>query len=265
MARPTAASTATDPGPAPISRFPVPSLDDLPADLAERIGAMAERTGFVPNVLVALAHRPAELRAFLAYHDALMDDVRPDSALSKADREMIVVATQRRQLLPLLRRRPRRDPAHPLEQPAGRRSGRRGPPQGRLDEASTRHPATWPSASHVAPETVTDRSIGDPSPARAGLSDEDIGTWGAIVGSVRPSNRMAHLTAMRPNDEFFTMGALTAPPSGATSPIAARNRSFSAGVPMVTRMPSLLNGRATTPRRSRARYDLVGWRRRGGR
>src|SRR5690242_9741871 len=74
----------------PLSRFPVPRLSDLPADIRERIVAVQEKSGFIPNVFLALAHRPDEFRAFFAYHDALMD--KP-SGLSKAEREMIVVAT----------------------------------------------------------------------------------------------------------------------------------------------------------------------------
>ena len=74
----------------PISRFPVPSLEQIPEDLRNRIIEIQEKTGFVPNVFLTLAHRPEELRAFMAYHDTLMDG---DSGLSKAEREMIVVAT----------------------------------------------------------------------------------------------------------------------------------------------------------------------------
>ena len=74
----------------PISRYPVPALDDLPADLQARIIEVQEKTGFIPNVFLALAHRPDEWRAFFAYYDALM---LRDSGLSKAEREMIVVAT----------------------------------------------------------------------------------------------------------------------------------------------------------------------------
>src|SRR3954470_17288305 len=73
-----------------VSRFGVVELEDMPGDLRERIGAIAERSGFVPNVFRALARRPAELRAFLDYHDALMDS---DDGLSKAERELVVVAT----------------------------------------------------------------------------------------------------------------------------------------------------------------------------
>src|SRR3990170_2139773 len=73
-----------------ISRFPVPKLEDLPQDIRERIVAVQEKSGFVPNVFLTLAHRPDEFRAFFAYHDALMEK---DGGLSKAEREMIVVAT----------------------------------------------------------------------------------------------------------------------------------------------------------------------------
>ena len=74
-----------------ISRFPVPEdLSQLPADLQEKILAVQEKAGFIPNVFLMLAHRPAEFRAFFAYHDALME--RQSATLSLADREMIVVA-----------------------------------------------------------------------------------------------------------------------------------------------------------------------------
>src|SRR5207253_2283306 len=74
----------------PISRFPVPSLEQMPADIRERILAVQEKSGFVPNVFLVLAHRPDEFRAFFAYHDALMER---EGGLTKAEREMIVVAT----------------------------------------------------------------------------------------------------------------------------------------------------------------------------
>src|ERR1700710_2512235 len=74
----------------PVSRFGVVELEDMPADLRERVGAVAEKAGFVPNVFRALARRPAELRAFLDYHDALMES---SDGLSKAERELVVVAT----------------------------------------------------------------------------------------------------------------------------------------------------------------------------
>src|SRR3954453_18131825 len=74
----------------PISRWAVPALKELPSDIRERIEQVQEKAGFVPNVFLTLAHRPAEFRAFFAYHDALMDK---EGALTKAEREMIVVAT----------------------------------------------------------------------------------------------------------------------------------------------------------------------------
>nr|WP_317200129.1 peroxidase-related enzyme [uncultured Psychrobacter sp.] len=75
----------------PISRYPVPSLDDMPADILKRILAVQEKAKFIPNVFLALAHRPAEFRAFFAYHDAIME--RESSTLSPAEKEMIIVAT----------------------------------------------------------------------------------------------------------------------------------------------------------------------------
>src|SRR6202044_157991 len=72
------------------SRFPVPAIETLPEDIRSRLLAVQEKSGFVPNVFLTLAYRPEEFRAFFAYHDALMDK---DGGLSKAEREMIVVAT----------------------------------------------------------------------------------------------------------------------------------------------------------------------------
>src|SRR5437868_8964005 len=74
----------------PIERFPTPSLDKLPDDIRTRLLAVQEKSGFIPNVFLTLAHRPDEFRAFFAYHDALMEK---DGGLTKAEREMIVVAT----------------------------------------------------------------------------------------------------------------------------------------------------------------------------
>src|SRR5512141_1050600 len=71
-------------------RFPTPAIDSLPEDIRSRLLAVQEKSGFVPNVFLTLAYRPDEFRAFFAYHDALMEK---DSGLSKAEREMIVVAT----------------------------------------------------------------------------------------------------------------------------------------------------------------------------
>jgi uncharacterized peroxidase-related enzyme len=205
MASPSAASSAspTATEPAPISRYPVPSLDELPDDLAERIRAVAERTGFVPNVMLGLAHRPAELRAFLAYHEALMEDVRPDSSLSKADREMIVVATSAANSClycvvahgAILRIRSK-NPLLADQVAVNHRTADLDDRQREICDVAVRFAR--------APEAVTEA---DWDRLRAvGLSDEDIWDVGAIVGLFALSNRMAHVTAMRPNDEFFTMG-----------------------------------------------------------
>src|SRR5216117_1877230 len=74
----------------PISRHPVPTLEDLPPDIRDRILAVQEKAGFVPNVFLTLAHRPDEFRAFVAYHDALL---LRESGLGKGEKEMIIVAT----------------------------------------------------------------------------------------------------------------------------------------------------------------------------
>lgn len=87
MSNPTINATSST----PISRYPVPALEDLPADILERILAVQEKAKFIPNVFLALAHRPAEFRAFFAYHDAIME--REGSSLSAAEKEMIIVAT----------------------------------------------------------------------------------------------------------------------------------------------------------------------------
>lgn len=87
MSNPTINATSST----PISRYPVPALEDLPADILERILAVQEKAKFIPNVFLALAHRPAEFRAFFAYHDAIME--REGSTLSAAEKEMIIVAT----------------------------------------------------------------------------------------------------------------------------------------------------------------------------
>lgn len=91
MSNPTINATINATNSTPISRYPVPALEDLPADILERILAVQEKAKFIPNVFLALAHRPAEFRAFFAYHDAIME--REGSTLSAAEKEMIIVAT----------------------------------------------------------------------------------------------------------------------------------------------------------------------------
>ncbi|MBM3140121.1 MAG: peroxidase-related enzyme [Chloroflexi bacterium] len=184
----------------PIGRFPVPSIEDLPDDVRARILEVQERTGFVPNVFLVLAHRPDEFRAFLAYHDALMGR---ESGLTRAEREMIVVATSAANdclycvvahgaLLRIFAK-----DARIADQIAT--NYRRAP-------ITPRQRAMLDFALRVAREShrVDD---GDLEALRAhGFSDEDIWDIGAITALFALSNRMANLSAMRPNDEFYLMG-----------------------------------------------------------
>lgn len=183
-----------------ISRFPHAELEDLPPDLQERIGPIAERSGFVPNVFRGLGRRPAELRAFLDYHDALMDS---DEGLSKAERELIVVATSGANNCTYC------VVAH-----------------GAILRVRSKDPeladrvATNPFAASLSPRqrAIVDLALlvatdsaslvdADLDDARhAGLTDEEIWDVGAITALFAMSNRMAHLMALRPNREFFTMG-----------------------------------------------------------
>lgn len=182
------------------SRFPLTELDELPDDLRERIAPIAERSGFVPNVFRALGHRPAELRAFLDYHDALMD--RP-GGLSKAERELVVVATSGANHCPycvvahgaILRIRSA-DPEL-ADQVAV------NPWRAELDERR-RAIADLALALARRPELFGDADI-DRARA-AGLSDDEIWDVGAITALFAASNRLAHLAALRPNPEFYLMG-----------------------------------------------------------
>jgi hypothetical protein len=100
----------------PIGRFPVPDLAEMPEDIRNRILAVQEKSGFIPNVFLVLAHRPDEFRAFFAYHDALMEK---SGNLTKAERDHL-----KRESVPILRYRPRRDPADPGKKPSDLRPGR---------------------------------------------------------------------------------------------------------------------------------------------
>jgi uncharacterized peroxidase-related enzyme len=186
----------------PVSRFGHVELEDMPDDLRARVGAVAEKSGFVPNVFRALARRPAELRAFLDYHDALMDS---DDGLSRAERELVVVATSGANHCTycvvahgaILRIRTK-DP-----EIADRVASN---PWG--VELSRRERAIVDLALLVATDSaaLTEAELDD---ARAaGLTDEEIWDVGAITALFAMSNRLAHLTALRPNPEFYLMGRL---------------------------------------------------------
>jgi len=184
----------------PVSRFGTVELADLPEDLRERIGVIAEKSGFVPNVFLALARRPAELRAFLDYHDALMDS---SDGLSKAERELVVVATSGANHCTycvvahgaILRLRTK-DPEI-ADRVATNPWGVELPPRERAIVDLALLVATDSAA-------LTDAELDD---ARiAGLTDDEIWDVGAITALFAMSNRLAHLTALRPNPEFFLMG-----------------------------------------------------------
>jgi uncharacterized peroxidase-related enzyme len=190
----------------PISRYPVPDLESLPADIRERIVAVQEKSGFVPNVFLTLAHRPDEFRAFFAYHDALMEK---EGGLSKAEREMIVVATSGANDCQycvvahgaILRIRAK----NPLVADQVAINYRKA-------DITPRQRAMLDFAMKVALES---ERIGDADFAALrdhGFTDEDVWDIGAIAAFFALSNRMANLIGMRPNDEFYLLGRV---PKGA--------------------------------------------------
>lgn len=189
---------------APVSRFGVVEPADLPDDLRARIEKIAEKSGFVPNVFRALGRRPAELRAFLDYHDALMT---PDDSgaptLSAAERELVVVATSGANHCTycivahgaILRVR--------TKDPELADSVAANPWGAALSE---RHRAIVDLALQIATESATLREEDLDAAREAGLTDDEIWDVGAITALFAMSNRLAHLTALRPNPEFHLMG-----------------------------------------------------------
>jgi uncharacterized peroxidase-related enzyme len=185
---------------APISRFGVPPLDALPEDLQARITAVRDKTGFVPNVFLALARRPDEFRAFFAYYDALM---LREGGLTKAEKEMIVVATSAANQCPYcviahgaLLRLFAKNPLLGDQVASNYRTADPGPRERAMLEAALKL-ATAPQAFGEADVQML---LGH------GFTREDVWDIGAITALFALSNRMAHLTEMRPNDEFYTMG-----------------------------------------------------------
>ena len=195
----------TQPKPAAISRFSLPHLEDVPADVRERIVAVQEKAGFVPNVFLVLARRPDEFRAFFAYHDALM---LKDGGLSKGEREMIVVATSAANdchycivahgaLVRVYEK-------NPLLADQLSSNWRRA-------DVTPRQRAMLEFAVKVA---VRSGEIEDADFARLrehGFSDEDAWDIASIAAFFGMSNRIANATAMRPNDEFYLMGRVPRP------------------------------------------------------
>ncbi len=183
-----------------ISRFPVPELDSLPADIRERILAVQDKAGFIPNIFLALAHRPEEFRAFFAYHDALME--KP-GGLSKGEREMIVVATSGLNNClycivahgAILRIR-EKSPTLAEQVAINYRNAEISPRQRAMLDFATKLAA---NSREVA---LTDLDL----LKNHGFSEEDIWDIGAITALFALSNRLANLADIRPNTEFYTLG-----------------------------------------------------------
>ena len=184
----------------PISRLSIPSLDTLPDDVRERILKVQEKSGFVPNVFLLLARRPDEFRAFFAYHDALMEK---GGGLSKAEREMIVVATSAANQChycvvahgAILRIRAK----NPLVADQVAINYRKA-------DITPRQRAMLDFAMQVA---LASHTIGEGDIqhlVREGFDEEDVWDIVAIAAFFGMSNRIANATSTRPNDEFYAMG-----------------------------------------------------------
>lgn len=187
-------------GTLPISRFPIPDIHSLPDDIRERILAVQEKSGFVPNVFLALAHRPAEFRAFFAYHDALMDK---NSGLSQAEREMIIVATSGANHCQycviahgaILRIRAR-DPLIADQVAINYRKA----------DINAREMAMLDFALQVSLDAQTIAQADYDALYPHGFSDEDIWDIAAISAFFGLSNRLVNFASIRANDEFYLMG-----------------------------------------------------------
>ncbi|MDC0222417.1 peroxidase-related enzyme [Gammaproteobacteria bacterium] len=184
----------------PISRFPIPDINELPKDLQDKILDVQDKAGFIPNIFLALTHRPDEFRAFFAFHDALMEK---ESGLSKAEREMIVVATSGlNQCIycvvahgAILRIREK----NPLIADQIATNYRKA-------DISDRQKALLDFAIKVSQKSaeVTESDINILQ--KQGFSKDDVWDIGAITALFALSNRIANMAAIRPNDEFYLMG-----------------------------------------------------------
>ena len=183
-----------------ISRFAIPALSDLPADIRERIEAVGEKSGFVPNVFLSLAHRPDEFRAFFAYHDALMN--RP-GGLTKAEREMIVVATSNANQCQycviahgaILRVRAK-DPLIADQVAVNYRKA----------DLTDRQMAMLDFAMKVSARAYEVGESDMDTLRQHGFDDDDIWDIAGISAFFGMSNRLANVTSLRPNPEFYSLG-----------------------------------------------------------
>jgi uncharacterized peroxidase-related enzyme len=185
----------------PISRYPAPELKNLPEDLRARILEVQEKAGFVPNVFLALAHRPAEWRAFMAYHDALL--LKEGGNLSKGDREMIIVATSavnhclycvvaHGAILRIYEKKPLVADQVAINH--------------RKADITPRQRAMLDFAMKVCTDSSAIEETDFAALREHGFDNEDAWDIAAITAFFGLSNRMANVTGMRPNDEFFLMG-----------------------------------------------------------
>ena len=193
-------SSATSAPARPISRFPVPALEGLPDDIRAKILEVQEKAGFVPNVFLAFAHRPAEFRAFFAYHDALL---LRESGLTKGDKEMIIVATSgvnhclycvvaHGALLRIYEKNPLvadQVATNPLKA-----------------DITPRQRAMLEFALKVTSESHRIVDADFAALREHGFSDDDAWDIAGIAALFGLSNRIANVSAMRPNDEFYLMG-----------------------------------------------------------
>ena len=186
----------------PISRFTVPELNNLPEDIRETILAVQEKSGFVPNVFLALTNRPDEFRAFFAYHEALMEK---EGGLTKGEREMIVVATSAHNQCiycvvahgAILRIR-EKNPQLADQIATNYRKADITPRQKAMLDFALKVSKSSHEISNADIENMRE----------LGFSNDDIWDIGAISALFALSNRMANLTSMRPNDEFYLLGRI---------------------------------------------------------
>jgi len=186
----------------PISRFPVPELNNLPEDIRRTIMDVQEKSGFVPNVFLALANRPDEFRAFFAYHEALMEK---EGGLTKGEREMIVVATSAHNQCiycvvahgAILRIR-EKNPQLADQIATNYRKADITPRQKAMLDFALKVSKSSHEISNADIENMRE----------LGFSNDDIWDIGAISALFALSNRMANLTSMRPNDEFYLLGRI---------------------------------------------------------
>jgi len=186
--------------PLAISRFPVPRIEEMPDDIRSRLLTVQEKSGFIPNVFLVLAHRPDEFRAFMAYHDALMDKPGP---ITKAEREMIVVATSSANQCQycviahgaILRVRAK----NPLiaDQIAANY---------RKAEITDRQKSMLDFAMKVSQLAYEIDGSDFEALKKHGLMEEDAWDIAAISAFFGMSNRLANVTNMKANKEFYTMG-----------------------------------------------------------